>query len=98
MPPSILAPPIVPTQSLVEAYDLSVLGRPLDRRQLQHHDGRGRVSINPLLNAPGFQNYRKKQDEKEDREDQIWPQVLEDAFLDGTASHTSLWTAGAIVS
>jgi hypothetical protein len=44
---------------------------------------RDRHSINPIYLSPGFQAYRKKQDENLDKKGQKWPDILEDAFLDG---------------
>ncbi|CAK7268529.1 hypothetical protein SEPCBS119000_003108 [Sporothrix epigloea] len=40
------------------------------------------TDINPIYLSPQFQAYRKKQGEKDDKAEQIWPDVLEDAFLD----------------
>ncbi|CAK7269526.1 hypothetical protein SEPCBS57363_003644 [Sporothrix epigloea] len=40
------------------------------------------ADINPIYLSPQFQAYRKKQGEKDDKTEQIWPDVLEDAFLD----------------
>lgn len=39
-------------------------------------------NVNPIYASPQFQAYRKKQGEKDDKTEQIWPDVLEDAFLD----------------
>jgi hypothetical protein len=41
---------------------------------------------NPIWLSPQFQNYRKKQAEKEDKSGQKWPEVLENAFLDGQST------------
>lgn len=43
---------------------------------------RPRHDINPIYFAPEFRPYRDKQDQKDPSEKQIWPRVLEDAFLD----------------
>ncbi|ERS99720.1 hypothetical protein HMPREF1624_03084 [Sporothrix schenckii ATCC 58251] len=40
------------------------------------------TDVNPIYLSPQFQAYRKKQGEKDDKTEQIWPDVLEDAFLD----------------
>jgi len=89
MPPSILTPPIIPTQSLGPTYGPPVPSRLHDRHQSQQQDRR-KVDVNPLwLYWQQFQTYRKKQDEKDDKSDQKWPQVLEDAFLDGRLSQFS---------
>ncbi|EFX06178.1 transcription factor [Grosmannia clavigera kw1407] len=40
------------------------------------------ANVNPIYLSPQFQAYRKKQTEKDDKTEQIWPDVLEDAFLD----------------
>ncbi|KAK0657547.1 hypothetical protein B0T16DRAFT_452995 [Cercophora newfieldiana] len=78
MPPSILVPPIVPTQALGSTYGSSTLGKLQDRHQERRRSG----TVNPLFYCQPFQAYRKKQDEKDDKSDQKWPQLLEDAFLD----------------
>lgn len=85
MTPPILTPPVVPTQSLGPTYGAPPpFPRTPDRHQLQLHARRRKVDINPLwLYWQQFQTYRKKQDEKDDKAGQKWPQVLEDAFLDG---------------
>ncbi|KAK5663508.1 hypothetical protein OQA88_3938 [Cercophora sp. LCS_1] len=84
MAPSMLTPPIVPTQSLSSGYGPSVYAKQYEHHQLQLHARRRRSDINPLwLYCQPFQTYRKKQDEKDDKTGQKWPQVLEDAFLDG---------------
>jgi len=91
MPPSILTPPIVPTQSLGSTYGSSAFTRSQDRHQSQLLERRKKVDVNPLwLYWQQFQNYRKKQDEKDDKSVQKWPQVLEDAFLDGKMSPGAL--------
>ena len=84
--PSILTPPIVPTQALGSTY-----GPPVFTRLQEPHEShlqlqqrrRRRADINPLCLYPGFQNDRRKQDEMDHKPDQKWPQVLEDAFLEG---------------
>lgn len=84
MSPSIVTPVIVPTQSLGSSYVPQVYARQNGHHQLQLHARRRRPDINPLwLYCQPFQTYRKKQDEKDDKSGQKWPQVLEDAFLDG---------------
>jgi transcriptional enhancer factor len=85
MPPSILAPPIVPTQSLGPTYGPQLPGGLQDRHASQQLERTRKTNANPLwLYWQAFQAYRKKQDEKDDKSEQKWPQVLEDAFLDGT--------------
>ncbi len=75
-PSSTPAPPVVPTQSLDSHYGVAgSLRQQLQRRQ--------RHGINPIYLSPQFQAYRKKQAEKNGKTAQIWPDVLEDAFLDG---------------
>ncbi|KAK1755001.1 hypothetical protein QBC47DRAFT_301214 [Echria macrotheca] len=86
--PSILTPlPILPTQSsLVESFSKGPTPERYDGGQLQLHARRKRAAaedVNPLwLYWTEFQNYRKKQDEKDDKTQQKWPLVLENAFLD----------------
>lgn len=81
LPPAIPAPPIVPTQAISSAYGTSANLR-LRRQQLQMQRQK-RQSINPIYLSPQFHTYRKKQAEKDDKTSQVWPDVLEDAFLDG---------------
>jgi len=89
MRPSILAPPIVPTQSLGPTYGPPVPGRLQDGHTSRQLERARKVNANPLwVYWQAFQTYRKKQDEKDDKTEQKWPLVLEDAFLDGTTSHT----------
>jgi hypothetical protein len=38
---------------------------------------------NPIWLSNQFKNYRKKQADKEDQSGQKWPEILENAFLDG---------------
>ncbi|KAK0631799.1 hypothetical protein B0T14DRAFT_468014 [Immersiella caudata] len=84
IPPSILAPPIVPAQSLGPTYGPPVPGRLQDRHTLWHPERTRNGNANPLwVYWQAFQTYRRKQDEKDDKSEQKWPQVLEDAFLDG---------------
>lgn len=40
-------------------------------------------AINPIYNTQQFCDYREKQTQKDSKELQVWPDVLEDAFLDG---------------
>jgi hypothetical protein len=39
--------------------------------------------MNPIWLSPQFQNYRMKQAERDDKSDRKWPDLLEEAFLDG---------------
>ena len=79
--PPMPTPPILPTQSLVSPY--ASVGIPRPQRQPSLQGRRKPFSINPLLLAPEFQPYRKRQAEKDDKSEQKWPEVLEKAFLDG---------------
>lgn len=81
LPHSIPTPPIVPTQSLDSHYGPGS-NLKLRRHQL-HLQRRQRHGINPIYLSPQFQAYRKKQAEKDYKTAQIWPDFLEDAFLDG---------------
>lgn len=76
------APPILPSQSFGGSYGGPSSLRLRQRHQLQlqrlHRHG-----INPIKLSPGFQNYRKRQTERDDKSDQKWPDELEDPFLDG---------------
>lgn len=80
-------PPIIPTQALPSAYPVPSSSSTSYHRiqqcnQFQNHPLR-RPGINPLCLSRQFQQYRTKQAQKEDKSDQTWPDVLEDAFLDG---------------
>ncbi len=85
IPHGIPAPPMVPTlptQALgstryESAYAMSLQHQ---RSRLQLNQRRRRRAINPISLSPQYQNYRKRQ---KDKEDQKWPDTLEDAFLDG---------------
>ncbi|KAF6820729.1 transcription factor [Colletotrichum sojae] len=74
---NIPTPPIVPSQAGAAYRSSSSL-----RRTDALHLRRGRPDINPIYYAPEFRPYRDKQDQKDPNEKQIWPRVLEDAFLD----------------
>jgi hypothetical protein len=82
MAPSILTPPIVPTQALGSTYGSPVFTRLQEGHEAYLRQQQNRRMINPICLYPGFQNYRRKQDEKV-KKDQIWPRLFEDAFLDG---------------
>lgn len=58
------------------------------QHQQQHQQqltqgGRKRLRMNPFWQSPEFQAYRKRQAERDDKGNQIWPECLEEAFLDG---------------
>jgi len=78
-PPSwpILVPPIVPTQSMWSLYNSTGHKLQVQQRQLQNGSIDG---VNPIYLSPEFKEYRRRQAEKPD---QKWPDLLEDAFLDG---------------
>ncbi|KAK1968230.1 hypothetical protein LY78DRAFT_446500 [Colletotrichum sublineola] len=75
---SIPTPPIVPSQAGTSYRTSGSLRRP----DALHMARRTRPDINPIYFAPEFRPYRDKQDQKDPNEKQIWPRVLEDAFLD----------------
>ncbi|KAI3555907.1 hypothetical protein CABS01_09297 [Colletotrichum abscissum] len=75
---SIPTPPIVPSQAGSTYRSSNSLRRP----DALHMARRARHDINPIYYAPEFRPYRDKQDQKDPNEKQIWPRVLEDAFLD----------------
>ncbi|KAJ3956513.1 hypothetical protein N0V92_006952 [Colletotrichum tropicale] len=76
---NIPTPPVVPSQAGASYRSSGSLRRP-DALHLAAR--RGRHDINPIYYAPEFRPYRDKQDQKDPNEKQIWPRVLEDAFLD----------------
>jgi len=71
-------PPIVPSQAGADYRTSGSMRRP----DALHMARRARPDINPIYYAPEFRPYRDKQDQKDPNEKQIWPRVLEDAFLD----------------
>ncbi|KAK4217606.1 regulatory protein abaA [Rhypophila decipiens] len=50
--------------------------------QLQIQSGRRGLGRNPFWVSPEFQAYRKRQNERDDKAGQKWPDLLEEAFLD----------------
>jgi transcriptional enhancer factor len=77
---------VLPTQALGLAYGPSSYGKLQHRQGQLQQQGRNfkrSSGINPLWLSPEFQNYRKRQAEKDDKSGQKWPEVLEEAFLDG---------------
>jgi hypothetical protein len=54
------------------------------RRQQLNLNKHSRHSKNPIYLSPEFCQYRMKQ---KDKDEQKWPDILEDAFLDGTFQH-----------
>ena len=85
LPSSIPTPPIVPTQSLGSPYGSAASGLRLRRQQLRVQK-RSRRGVNPIYLSPEFKQYRLRQAEKDA---QIWPDVLEEAFLDGVFNSNS---------
>ncbi|KAI3340697.1 hypothetical protein F4824DRAFT_487112 [Ustulina deusta] len=83
---SIPTPPILPTQALTSSYGTSLRGqRSLHRnvclQELSMGNPRGRK--NPIYHHKNFADYRNKVMQKElDKEQPVWPDWLEDAFLD----------------
>jgi len=102
---SIPTPPIIPSQAFSGVYGQpavsSSASRVVDRRRSQHVSSQYyprapttllMMTRNPMVRAPQFANYRKKQDEdkangaacaRSDKKQQVWPDVLEAACLDG---------------
>jgi transcriptional enhancer factor len=101
---SIPTPPIIPSQAFSGVYGQQAVpsaSRVVDRRRSQHvasqYYPRAPTTLlmmtrNPMVRAPQFANYRKKQDEdkangaacaRSDKKQQVWPDVLEAACLDG---------------
>jgi transcriptional enhancer factor len=96
--------PIIPSQAFSTVYGQQALpsaARVQDRRRSHHvsppYYPRAPTTLlmmtrNPMVRAPQFANYRKKQDEdkangaacaRSDKKQQVWPDVLEAACLDG---------------
>jgi transcriptional enhancer factor len=99
---SIPTPPILPTQALTSSYGTSLRGeRSLHRHvSLQELPIRNaRVRKNPIYHHKSFADYRNKVMQKElDKEQPVWPDWLEDAFLDGTYIHSVLPLTEAIAN
>ncbi|KAI0535649.1 hypothetical protein GGR58DRAFT_529116 [Xylaria digitata] len=83
---SIPTPPILPTQALTSSYGTSLRGerslhRNVSLQELPMGNPRGRK--NPIYHHKNFADYRNKVMQKElDKEQPVWPDWLEDAFLD----------------
>jgi transcriptional enhancer factor len=73
--------PVVPSQAGA-IYRGGMMGGMRSRVDPLRLSRRARPDINPIYFAPEFRPYRDKQDQKDPNEKQIWPRVLEDAFLD----------------
>lgn len=84
----ILAPPVLPTQSLGSNNFPSAMGGVWARRQQRSQRPQ---KENPFYLHPNFQTYRNKQTENKDKEGQKWPEFLEDFFLDGVFSHMAMF-------
>lgn len=104
---SIPTPPIIPSQAFGSIYGQQGPqsgARGPGRRPTHHvtspYYPRAPTTLlmmtrNPMVRAPQFSNYRKKQDEdkangsacaRSDKKQQVWPDVLEAACLDGKRS------------
>lgn len=90
IPPSISTPPFFPGHPLGFNY-----GIPQYSRLQQQHPGHAQGGMNPLWLSPQFQAYRKRQGEKDDKSGQKWPDMLEEAFLDGMSLLVSLMSCHA---
>ncbi|KAI1364398.1 hypothetical protein F5Y08DRAFT_339747 [Xylaria arbuscula] len=83
---SIPTPPILPTQALTSSYGTSLRGerslhRNVSLQPLPMGNPRGRK--NPIYHHKNFADYRNKVMQKElDKEQPVWADWLEDAFLD----------------
>ncbi|KAI1179085.1 hypothetical protein F4777DRAFT_16693 [Nemania sp. FL0916] len=84
---SIPTPPILPTQALTSSYGTSLRGqrslhRHVSLQDLPMGNPRGNRK-NPIYHHKNFADYRNKVMQKElDKEQPVWPDWLEDAFLD----------------
>lgn len=80
-------PPVLPTQALGQYGHMPpAYTRQHDQHRLQQQQQRHTTlddSLNPLWQSPQFQTYRARQLEKEGKDDQKWPDILEFSFLDG---------------
>lgn len=81
-------PPTIPAPALSSQTPGSCfsIGASSQHQQIHQAQQRFRHGINPIYLSPQFAQYRDKQDQKEKDEEQKWPPVLEDAFLDGGSS------------
>lgn len=84
---SIPTPPILPTQALTSSYGTSLRGERSLHRHVSLQDlpmGNPRGRRNPIYHHKNFTDYRNKVMQKElGKEQPVWPDWLEDAFLDG---------------
>lgn len=76
--------PTLPSQPMRLASG-SALAR---RHQSQHKQRRDRLIMNPIMDSPQYIAYRDRQTRDRDADDQKWPQVLENAFLEGKSTST----------
>ncbi|KAI0444357.1 hypothetical protein F4803DRAFT_511666 [Xylaria telfairii] len=83
---SIPTPPILPTQALTSSYGTSLRGERSLHRNVSLHElsmGNSRGRKNPIYHHKNFADYRNKVMQKElDKEQPVWSDWLEDAFLD----------------
>ncbi|KAI1165762.1 hypothetical protein F5B18DRAFT_609778 [Nemania serpens] len=83
---SIPTPPILPTQALTSSYGTSLRGERSLHRHVSLQDlpmGNPRGRRNPIYHHKNFTDYRNKVMQKElGKEQPVWPDWLEDAFLD----------------
>ncbi|GAP84320.2 putative transcription factor [Rosellinia necatrix] len=83
---SIPTPPILPTQALTSTYGTSLRGERSLHRNVSLQElsmGSSRIRKNPIYHHKNFADYRNKVMQKElDKEQPVWPDWLEDAFLD----------------
>jgi transcriptional enhancer factor len=71
--------PTLPSQSARHTIGNTLqLRRQSHRKRRQH-----KLSVNPIVNSPQYQAYRQRQTRDGNSKDQKWPELLEDAFLEG---------------
>lgn len=76
---SMYSTPTVPSQPHRQS-----VGQTLElRRQGTRRQRQLRFNRNPIVESSQYQAYRARQNREGSDEDKIWPEVLEDAFLDG---------------
>lgn len=89
-------PQIVPT--LPSQPPRHSLGSNLElRRQSMRRRRNPRFGRNPIVDSQQYQAYRARQNREGSSDDQKWPAILEDAFLDGNSSISSLLSTANIM-
>lgn len=76
--------PMYSTPTVPSEHHRQSVGQTLElRRQGTRRQRQLRFNRNPIVESSKYQAYRARQNREGSDEDKKWPEVLEDAFLDG---------------